>query len=180
MRFQFENFKGEVWDIEHVRSVAPDRPGSRKGQAEWVKHCLDYLKSADEAPELQADIETFLKLPAKEATDIAFDNVYGKILRYFQELGESDADNSLSNLVLLDYATNRSYKNAVFAVKRHRILSLDRDGVFVPLYTRNVFLKCYNPQVEHVIFWTQKDRDGYRKAMIDTLHTFFTGAWIHE
>ena len=103
--------------------------------------------------------------------------MYEKVLRHFQEDGENEADNGISNLVLLDYATNRSYGNAVFAVKRQRVLSLDRDGVFVPLCTRNVFLKCYNPQVDHVMFWTQEDRDGYRQAMIDTLHTFFTGGW---
>jgi len=103
--------------------------------------------------------------------------VYEKVLRHFREDQDNEADNGISNLVLLDYATNRSYGNAVFAVKRHRVLSLDRDGVFVPLCTRNVFLKCYNPQVEHVMFWTQEDRDGYRKVMIDTLHVFFTRGW---
>jgi hypothetical protein len=40
-----------------------------------------------------------------------------------------------------------------------------------------VFLKCYNPQVEHVMFWTQADRDGYRQVMIDTLNAFFNLGW---
>lgn len=180
MRFQFESFKTAMWDIEHVRSVAPDRPGARKGQVEWLERCRSYLESANEEPEIQTDIQKFILLPPKEATDSAFDAVYEKILRHFQEVGEDEADNGISNLALLDSATNRSYKNAVFAVKRHRVLSLDRDGVFVPLCTRNVFLKCYNPQVDHVMFWTQKDRDGYRQAMIDMLHAFFIGGWIHE
>ena len=77
--------------------------------------------------------------------------------------------------MLLDFETNRSYKNAVFAVKRHRILSLDRHGIFVPLCTRNVFLKCYNPRVDHVMFWTEEDSNGYQQVMIDTLHKFLTG-----
>jgi hypothetical protein len=179
MRFQFESFKTAWWDIEHVRSVAPDRPGTWNGQVEWMERCLSYLQSAREAPELQTDIQAFTKLSPKEATGVSFDVVYEKILRHFREASGEEADNSISNLVLLDYATNRSYKNAVFAVKRHRVLSLDRDGVFVPLCTRNVFLKCYNQQVEHLIFWTQNDRDGYRQAMIDTLHAFFTGSWIY-
>jgi hypothetical protein len=180
MRFQFESFKRAKWDIEHVRSVAPDRPGTPKGKIEWLERCKSYLESANQAPELRTDIQAFIDLPNKEASDAAFDAVYEKVLRHFQEDGEDEADNSISNLVLLDYATNRSYGNAVFAVKRQRILSLDRDGVFVPLCTRNVFLKCYNPQVDHVMFWTQKDRDGYRQVMIDTLHTFFTSGWAHD
>jgi hypothetical protein len=180
MRFQFESFKTANWDIEHVRSVAPDRPGTPKGKIEWLERCQGYLESANQASDLGTDIQAFIDLPTKEATDDAFDAVYEKVLRYFQEDGEDGADNGISNLVLLDYATNRSYGNAVFAVKRQRILSLDRDGVFVPLCTRNVFLKCYNPQVEHVMFWTQQDRDGYRQVMIDTLHAFFTSGWAHD
>jgi hypothetical protein len=175
IRFQFESFKTSSWDIEHVRSVAPDQPGTWKGQVEWMEGCLGYLESAHEAPNLQIDIQAFTKLSPKEATGASFDAVYEKVLRYFQEAGGEEADNSISNLVLLDYATNRSYKNAVFAVKRHRVLSLDRDGVFVPICTRNVFLKCYNQRVDHLIFWNQDDRDGYRQAMIDTLYAFFTG-----
>src|SRR5207248_637414 len=56
IRFQFESFKTAMWDIEHVRSVAPDRPGAWKGQVEWLERCLGYLVSADEAPDLQAEI----------------------------------------------------------------------------------------------------------------------------
>jgi Protein of unknown function DUF262 len=180
MRFQFESFKKAKWDIEHVRSVAPDRPGSPKGKIEWLERCKRYLESANEVPDLRTDIQAYIDLPPKEADDAAFDAVYEKVLHYFHEDGEDGADNGIANLVLLDYATNRSYGNAVFAVKRQRILSLDRDGVFVPLCTRNVFLKCYNPQVEHLMFWTQKDRDGYRNVMIDTLHSFFTSGWAHD
>jgi Protein of unknown function DUF262/Protein of unknown function (DUF1524) len=179
MRFQFRSFKTDNWDIEHVRSVAPDRPGTPRGKVDWLVRCQGYLNSANEAPDLQTEIQAFIDLPAKEATDAAFDTVYEKVLRHFREDAEHEADNGISNLVLLDSATNRSYGNAVFAVKRQRVLSLDRDGVFVPLCTRNVFLKCYNPQVDHVMFWTQKDRDGYRQVMVDTLHAFFTGGWVH-
>jgi len=180
MRFQFESFKTQQWDIEHVRSVASDRPGSRPGQQEWLDHCLAYLKTADEAQHLQTDISAFLALSALEATDAVFEQLYEKVLQHFKETDSGQADHSVANLVLLDFATNRSYKNAVFAVKRNRVLSLDRHGVFVPLCTRNVFLKCYNPRVDHVMFWTEEDRDGYRTVLTETLAEFFQGAWIHE
>ncbi len=111
---------------------------------------------------------------------MSFDPVYASVLKHFREADDDEADNGLFNLALLDSETNRSYKNAVFALKRERVLALDRDGVFVPLCTRNVFLKCYNPQVEHVMFWNEQDQDGYRQAMIDVFHDFFAGGWIHE
>jgi hypothetical protein len=180
MRFQFESFKTAMWDIEHVRSVASDRPGNHKGQVEWLKHCLGYLQWASEAPELQKEISEFTVLPPKQATDVMFDSLYGKILDHFNEASGGEVENGIDNLVLLDYATNRSYKNSVFVVKRHRILSLDRHGIFVPLCTRNVFLKCYNPRVEHMMFWTLEDSEGYRQVMVDTLHKFFTGESLYE
>lgn len=173
IRFNFESFKTAKWEIEHVRSIAPDRPNSHKGQTQWMNHCLAYLQSAGQNKKIQKEINDFLALPPKEATDVAFDPLYEKILKHFNEADAEEPNNGIDNLVLLDQYTNHSYKNAVFAVKRHRILSLDRDGIFVPLCTRNVFLKCYNPRVDHVMFWTQDDSDSYRKAIIEMLHKFF-------
>lgn len=98
-----------------------------------------------------------------------------KVLVYFRENADDQADHSIANLALLDEHTNRGYKNAVFAVKRQRLLTLDQDGIFVPLCTRNVFLKCYSPLVDNVMFWSSADRDGYQKAIAETLISFFVG-----
>jgi hypothetical protein len=179
LRFQFESFKTGMWDIEHVRSIASDRPGTWKGQVAWLEQCLGYLQSANEQEELQKEIKELLKSDAPKQADAAFEVLYGKLLKYFQEADDTDPDHTVANLALLDSQTNRSYKNAPFAVKRQRILSLDRHGVFVPLCTRNVFLKCYSARVEHVMFWSQNDKDGYLKAITDALHEFFSGGWIH-
>lgn len=179
MRFQFESFKTGMWDIEHVRSIASDRPATWKRQSAWLEQCLGYLQSVNDQPELQEEIKRLLATDTPNQVDAAFEMLYQRLLKYFQEADVAEPDHTAANLALLDSQTNRSYKNAPFAVKRQRILSLDRDGVFVPLCTRNVFLKCYNAQVDNVMFWGQDDKDGYLKAIIDTLHDFFNGEWIH-
>lgn len=178
IRFQFESFKAGMWEIEHVRSIASDRPRTWKGQIAWLKHCLEYLQSVNNRETLQNDINELLKSDAPKQADAAFEELYAKLLKYFKEAGDVEPDHTVANLTLLDSQTNRSYKNAPFAVKRQRILSLDRDGVFVPLCTRNVFLKCYSARTDHVMFWSQGDKDGYLKAITDTLHEFFSGDWI--
>ena len=180
MRFQFDSFKTAEWDIEHVRSVAAANLGTPTAKVNWLERSLGFLQSADEAPDLQSVIQVFIDLPVRERTDAAFEVIYEKVLGHFKEDNEGEADNGLSNLVLLDAATNRSYGNAVFAVKRQRVLSLDRDGIFVPLCTRNVFLKCYSQKVDHLMFWTQEDRDDYRNALIDTLRGFFAEGGADE
>jgi hypothetical protein len=110
-----------------------------------------------------------------EATDQVFDPLYDKLLNHFNEATEGQAEHGIANLTLLDESTNRSYKNAVFAVKRQKLLNLDEAGIFVPLCTRNVFLKCYSPRVDNVMFWGKPDQEGYEAAITNTLVNFFFG-----
>ena len=175
LRFQFDNFKRENWDIEHVRSVAGDQPRRHDDRVSWLTHTLRYLSVQDIEQQFQQEIKAFTSLPQHEATEELFEALYAEVLRVFRETDDNEADHGIANLTLLDHRTNRSYKNAVFAVKRHRLLALDQAGTFVPLCTRNVFLKCYSPQVDNALFWTSDDRQGYQDAIETTLVRFFRG-----
>ena len=108
----------------------------------------------------------------EEATE-RFDSIYEKVLAYFGENDTSEVDNGMQNLALLDAHTNRSYKNAVFPIKRERIIELDKKGTFVPLCTTNAFLKYYSRQIDKMMFWTEDDRKDYFTAIVDTLTVFF-------
>lgn len=175
IRFQFDSFKSERWDIEHIRSITDDRPERHHDRRRWLENCLAYLKSIDAEGALQNNITSFLQLSQVDATNEVFDPLYESVLDFFHETNGGEAEHGISNLTLLDESTNRSYKNAVFAVKRNRLLELDQSGIFVPLCTRNVFLKCYSPQVDNVMFWSENDRAGYNTAMTDVLTNFFCG-----
>lgn len=172
IRFQFDSFKTGAWDIEHVRSVASERLQSHKERTEWLSHSLHVLKATIAQEKLCKQIDAYLKLPPAEQFEEAFDALYDKVVKYFKETTHEN-DHSVANLVLLDQSTNRSYKNAVFAVKRQRLLSLDRAGIFVPLCTRNVFLKCYSDHVDQLMFWSEADRTSYQKTIVKTLTDFF-------
>lgn len=175
LRFQFDSFKSEQWDIEHVRSVTSDKPERHSDRVIWLDHILGYFQSQKAKEVLCEEIKTFLKLRQPEALNEVFDPLYDKVLAYFHEDTGEEADHRIANLALLDQHTNRSYKNAVFAVKRKRLLELDQAGIFVPLCTRNVFLKCYSTKVDSVMFWSDSDRDAYQTAIIETLMNFFVG-----
>lgn len=172
MRFQFDSYKGEAWDIEHVRSVEVRRPVRHNERKNWLDHCRGYISSRGDVEELVADIDGFLEMAQGEEADAAFDPLYDRVLIYFQESDEGGED-GLANLTLLDQSTNRSYKNAVFAVKRQRLLELDKSGIFVPLCTRNVFLKCYSAQADNVMFWNKQDTEAYGEVIVETLNRFF-------
>jgi hypothetical protein len=144
-------------------------------RAAWLDELLGYFSSQDAEPELCEDIREFLGLPNPKSRVDEFNRLYERLVGVFNESTQPEPDHRISNLVLLDDGTNRSYKNAVFALKRQRLLLLDRAGIFVPLCTRNVFLKCYSERVEHVMFWQESDRESYAKAMTITISRFFMG-----
>ena len=116
-----------------------------------------------------------MELPQADASNDIFDPLYDRVIAYFKEDTDEEADHGIANLALLDEYTNKSYKNAVFAVKRQRLLQLDQAGIFVPLCTRNVFLKCYSPEVDNMMFWGEDDSNGYLEVMTNTLTNFFSG-----
>ena len=174
IRFQFDSFKREFWDIEHIRSVSENRPSRPSEQKEWLRHCLQFLETAEEedAQELVSQITTFLDPDTEPENSLAFEEIDGKILSFFNE-SKDDTETELGNLTLLDRQTNRGYRNAVFAIKRDILLNLDRSGIFVPICTRNVFLKCYSRPVGNVIFWTKEDAQAYLNTISETLIKFF-------
>ncbi|HDS1727461.1 DUF262 domain-containing protein [Pseudomonas putida] len=177
MRFQFDSFKNGEWDIEHVRSVASSRPVRTHDQVNWLNLCSGYLlakNSADKERQLLVSIEAFIRRSKKKESDEAFEALYNKLLAFFEEKEDAPTEHGIGNLTLLDKGTNRSYKNAVFAVKRKALLALDQSGIFVPLCTRNVFLKCYSPEADNVMFWSQEDRDAYLAEINRALVGFFS------
>lgn len=176
MRFQFDAYKDPAlgWDLEHIRSIASDKITNR---AEWLKECLCFLgtETDAEAARLVVAIQNFLLLGKTVATDSQFDGLRLGILKYCREEEDQEERNDLANLTLLDRGTNRSYKNAPFAVKRQKILSLDKSGIFIPLCTRNVFLKCYSAKPGNSMFWTDEDGEAYQHSILETLVGFFLG-----
>jgi hypothetical protein len=86
-----------------------------------------------------------------------------------------EADDSFGNLALLDCHTNRSYQEAQFVDKRKIIIQRESNGLFVPLCTKNVFLKVYSKDLDDMDIWNEKDKAEYVSSVIQTLDTFFNG-----
>ena len=170
-RFQFDAYKDDDWDIEHVRSRATDNITDPSG---WLKDCLSVLETQADAAALADDIRKHLAPTGTSNPAADFQPLRRAILKYFHE-DSTEERNDLGNLTLLDSVTNRGYKNATFGVKRKKILELDKTGIFVPLCTRNVFLKAYSRDSGKPIFWTEADGDDYQATILKTLTAFFLG-----
>jgi uncharacterized protein with ParB-like and HNH nuclease domain len=186
VRFPFNFFKTEQWDIEHIRSVQSNMPLRPDDQKRWLDNVLAYLSgpanalieaSAEADTQLTRDATTYTKLLAvRNASNYdseAFVEVFNEIIERYDPNPDYEVDNSIGNLTLLDSATNRSYKNAIFPIKRQTLISLDKVGKFVPLCTKNAFLKYYSPKINEMLIWTKEDTAAHQAAMVESLARFF-------
>ena len=190
-RFQFDKYKLDSWDIEHIRSVASDMPNSKDKQKAWLENVIDYISSEEYVEAYESDTETVsdeqnIRLEAQALLKTAtfnndqFETLYDKVREHYDPDGNEDIDNSIGNLTLLDSSTNRSYQNAVFPIKRSKIIALDKKATFVPLCTKNAFLKYYSKQVDKMLFWETKDSEDHQRAMVEMLFGFFQGVGVHQ
>jgi hypothetical protein len=173
-RFPLNRYKQERgWDVEHIHSVAERPPESETHQQEWLRDAALHLR--DE--ELAKEVADFLK--RKSWSENEFQATYQKMLGYFSKSGKPENINDLSNLALLDSGTNRGYGNAVFPAKRAKIIEKEREGTFVPVATKNAFMKYYSASVQEFTFWSEADRQAYFEAIQNTLEIFFAGKKGH-
>jgi hypothetical protein len=176
VRFQFHQYATVPWDIEHVRSVKSDMPGRADDQKAWLGNVLEYWGDGP-----VADAVALIRAAASEAAaatpfDVrGFPALYEQILKHFGEEDDSEVNHGISNLVLLDQKTNRGYKNAVFPIKRRKVIALDQQATYVPVCTTNVFLKYYSHSIDNMLFWSRDDAENYRTAMLNTLLKFVQG-----
>ncbi|UPZ16247.1 GmrSD restriction endonuclease domain-containing protein [Flavobacterium humidisoli] len=100
-----------------------------------------------------------------------FDQLFKKVQALSnEEQLTDDLKNSLGNLTLLDAGTNRGYGNALFVTKRRIIIEKDKGGVFIPICTKNVFLKYFDGNTKGR--WTAEDIIAYKIEIENTLQKF--------
>lgn len=163
-RFPFSIFVNNKWDIEHITAVKSEIPQNPRQQENWINDSKDYIVD---------DIELLNRIKEYNQTKDGFQELYEDIVSYFnKDISEDEGINDISNLTLLDSSTNRGYKNAVFPVKRATIIKREKNGTYIPLCTKNVFLKYISEYPPKMSFWTQDDRQNYYNDLKNTLKNY--------
>lgn len=184
IRFPFNSYKTERWDIEHIRSVKSDKPPANK-QRKWLESVLEYyigkvpaaeqdtaIDGIDNEDEHKIARETWQVLQKAKIDDSAFMSLYNKVLGAFKEDSEPLNINSIANLTLLSEKINRSYKNAVYPIKRKTIIDNYMDGEFIPMGTKNAFLKLYSSRFNDLMYWQDSDAKEYLAAIVKSLSVY--------
>jgi hypothetical protein len=159
-RFPFDRYVTENWDIEHIHAIATKVSVKRENQISWLKQ--NYTPT-----QVHLQFDTHQKIQEAIDKNIEFlESDFQAIIEFV--LG--DDDNSIRNLCLLDRATNRSYKNDSFKQKRFKIIENEKKGTFIPICTKNVFMKYYSNEVGDLEIWNEKDRDSYLADIVNVLN----------
>lgn len=193
-RFPFGRYKKEKWDIEHITSQTEINIHDDKKRKEWIKDMFVYFTGKEDISAVQNYLEKLINkikkgpyespTTAKERSEAKilkallslvcdpeprvnveeFEKTFRQVQSYFSE-DEVRDKNNISNLALLDAQTNRGYKNSFFPVKREWIIRKDRQGIFVPIGIKNVFLKYYSPKSNNMLRWGNEDAENYLSAI---------------
>lgn len=161
-RFPFDRYKKEFWDIEHIHAIATEVKVKNENQIEWLKN--NFTKTGKHQNEkINYQIEQIIS-----SSNTIEENEFEAIIDYV--LGEED--NSIQNLCLLDRGTNRSYKNDAFKEKRTKIIEREIEGTFIPICTRNVFMKYYSTNVKDIEVWNEDDRKSYFDKIQEVINQY--------
>ena len=183
-RFPFKRLKDEAvkWTLEHIH---PQNALEIKQSeyAQWLKDHLEIILHLNDDNQYGELIESVEKLIAelknsknKKEFKLLFETLSSQVLQIFEfkEGGNNlispkskiafeilGGEHHLSNMALLDSKRNTSLGNSAFGVKRKAIIDFELNGVFIPLATKNSFLKYYSDFPKHLNYWTLEDRDEY-------------------
>lgn len=182
-RFPFHSYASQGWSLEHIHARNSKEFNKEEERRDWLDAHLAKINrthwDADARVEIDtvvASIERHLAMPPSRTDDIGFQDIQSRVFALFSVDGdESDGDevHGLRNLALLQRDFNSKLNNAVFALKRERILELDGRGAYILPCTRNVFLKYYTATADQQLsFWSPQDRDAYYDKLIDQIGGF--------
>jgi len=171
--FPFDDFKLNKWNVEHIASRKDSDSIPMVNRRDWIHDVKCYIdQSQTEAPSLFSYINDMLEKNTYMDDD-KFKKLFDKVTTHFNKyMNDTENVDGISNLALLDEKTNKGYKNAVFPLKRKRIIELDKTGGFVPICTKNVFLKYFSDYPPKISFWTQEDREKYEQDLVRILKDY--------
>lgn len=176
IRFAFDKFNKEKWSIEHIHAQQDKGLQSNEAIINWLKDVQHQIKTIDTS---EKEIKKLKNVILKEIIkliltnkisrdDEEFRSTENKIFEFF---GESDID-TIDNLALLSSSVNSSLSNNVFPLKRNILIEKDKNGEFIPLCTKNVFLKYYSKNIQDLFFWNSTDRKDYVSEIKSVIKNF--------
>lgn len=165
-RYPFHMHQKDVWSLEHIHAQNSEDINGTDDRKALIETQIVYIKTDS------------LKLKAEELLsknkieDEEFIAIQKDIFNEYSDDKDTIEIHTIDNLALLSRDDNASLNNSIFPAKRDKIKEIDKTGSFIPICTKNVFLKYYSDDVKESLTWNQSDRDAYLKEIIKELEPY--------
>jgi len=188
-RFPFHLFKTTFWSLEHIHAQNSEKFETIKEVKDWVsdlKNLNQNFKKEKEHQHVNIDfsgIDEFIdSLNPKEQISKELKGIMNSLETLTNDIFNK---HSLENICLLDGVSNSSFNNDNFTSKRDKLLKIDsgnyinekgkRIKAFIPLATKNIFLKYYTQEAStfQMSYWGYEDRKQYIAFIEKTFASFF-------
>lgn len=172
-KFPFEIFTEENWSLEHIHAQNSEdlkNDAQRRLVLEEQKKYFEYKNV-----EFHKKIEQLLS--PSTINEFHFSDFQNLI---FNEYTNGNIEHSIQNMALLRSTDNSSLNNSIFPIKKDKIKELDEKGSFIPIGTKNVFLKYYSKNSEQSVQWNIEDQEAYFNALHNILKDYLPKALNHE
>jgi uncharacterized protein with ParB-like and HNH nuclease domain len=189
-RFPFHLYKGNgekknKWSLEHIHAQESKNLKSEDAMRNWLVDAQQGIASIIEITEEPQDVKeipaisktkllTEIKqtintiLKSTKVEEEEFKNIQIELIQIFN----SGSVHDIENMALLQCGDNAALGNQIFPVKRNKIIELEKNGAFIPLCTRNVFLKYYTKSPSQPYFWSRTDKDAYFEELKERLESY--------
>lgn len=189
IKFPFDLFKKVEndggWSIEHIHAQQSKEMKDEKAIRRWLQEtykAVEEISSIEKysnvgaekhenielSEELKASIQQML---SSAKIDV---NKFNLLKTELVQIFDSESVHLLDNLALLSKRGNSSLSNAIFPVKRQKIIEMEKEGIFVPLATKNIFLKYYSSSDLQPYFWSKGDKTNYFEDIKKNLQPYLT------
>ena len=191
-RFPFARHNAETWSLEHIHAQNSEGLNKAEQWRSWLENHRDALQTVksdkDETNIATMTLEIGIAIAkinnnigSSGSNTFSGQDFVDLSQRVVKLLSDDDTDHhsidSIRNMALLSSGQNSGLSNAVFEVKRRKVLVWDYEGKYVPVCTRNIFLKYYSgADALQPHFWSTKDKDAY----IAAIHTILTPYYLNN
>ncbi|EAH5485275.1 TPA: DUF262 domain-containing protein [Campylobacter lari] len=174
IRFSFDKFVSEKWSLEHINPQSGFTIKSKDDKKQWIEEIiviLELLQDDNSNEQTTSLLKKLINNINENIDDKKFADITNEVFEYFSP----EDKHSIANLTLLSLDTNSKLSNHIFAIKRNKLKEDEKNGKFIPLCTKNVFMKYYNENfddIKNIYFWTSSDQDSYLKAIEEKIKVF--------
>jgi hypothetical protein len=177
-RYSFGAHARRLWSIEHIHAQNSQGLNTVEQWTSWLKEHRKALDALEISSGQRAALQERIDAALPTITSDTFESFHREVVELFTasadpdesvgpEAADRDEVDSIANLALLSRDDNSVLNNSVFEVKRRHIIALDQNGSYIPVCTRNAFLKYYDKSggSQQIHFWGPRDREAYLEAM---------------